>query len=84
MLEFNPIEKNQISSESKQWTTGWQNNIFREAERKRDEENTELLVNYETIDKIEKQYIIEKIVKLILKDNLSNPTKLRRINRVRM
>ena len=52
---------------------------------KRDEENTELLVNYETIDTIEKnQDIIEKIIELILKENLPNPPKLRRIDRVRM
>lgn len=65
--------------------TGWQNNILAGDEVKRDEENTELLVNYETIDTIEKnQDIIEKIIELILKENLPNPPKLRRIDRVRM
>ena len=43
-----------------------------------------LLINYNNIDTIEKQTILEKIVELMKKDNLPNPQNLRRIDRVRL
>ena len=43
-----------------------------------------LLINYNNIDTIEKQTILEKIVELMRKDNLPNPQNLRRIDRVRL
>ena len=50
----------------------------------RGEENSEILINYENIDTVEKQTILEKIVELMKKDNLLNPQNLRRIDRVRL
>ena len=50
----------------------------------RGEENAELLINYNNIDTVEKQNILEKIVELMKKDNLPNPQNLRRIDRVRL
>ena len=50
----------------------------------RGEENSEILINYENIDTVEKQTILEKIVELMKKDNLPNPQNLRRIDRVRL
>ena len=55
-----------------------------EEDEGRGEENSELLINYDNIDTIEKQTILEKIVELMKKDNLPNPQNLRRINRVRL
>ena len=52
--------------------------------RGRGEENAELLINYNNIDTVEKQNILEKIVELMKKDNLPNPQNLRRIDRVRL
>ena len=43
-----------------------------------------LLINYNNIDTIEKQTILEKIVELMKKGNLPNPQNLRRIDRVRL
>ena len=39
----------------------------------RGEENSELLINYDNTDIVEKQNILEKIVELMKKDNLPNP-----------
>ena len=50
----------------------------------RGEKNPELLINYDNIDTVEKQTILEKIVELMKKDNLPNPQNLRRIDRVRL
>ena len=55
-----------------------------EEDEGRGEENSELLINYDNIDTVEKQTILEKIVELMKKDNLPNPQNLRRINRVRL
>ena len=55
-----------------------------EEDEGRGEENSELLINYDNIDTVEKQIILEKIVELMKKDNLPNPQNLRRINRVRL
>ena len=55
-----------------------------EEDERRGEENSELLINYDNIDTIEKQTMIEKIVELMNKDNLPNPQNLRRIDRVRL
>ena len=44
-----------------------------EEDEGRGEENSELLINYDNIDTVEKQNILEKIVELIKKDNLRNP-----------
>ena len=50
----------------------------------RGEENSELLINYDNIDAVEKQNILEKIVELRKKDNLPNLQNLRRIDKVRL
>ena len=50
----------------------------------RGEENSELLLNYNNIDTVETQNILEKIVELMKKDNLPNPQYLRKIDRVRL
>ena len=55
-----------------------------EEEERRGEENSELLINYDNIDTVEKQTMIVKIVELMNKDNLPNPQNLRRIDRVRL
>ena len=55
-----------------------------EEDEGRGEENSELLINYDNIDTVEKQNILEKIVELIKKDNLRNPWNLRRTDRVRL
>ena len=55
-----------------------------EEDEGRGEENSELLINYDNIDTVEKQTILEKIVELMKKDNLPNPQNLRRTNRVRL
>ena len=46
-----------------------------EEDEGRGEENSELLINYDNIDTVEKQTILEKIVELINKGNLPNPQK---------
>ena len=50
----------------------------------RGEENSELLINYDNIDTVEKQNILGKMVELMKKDNLPNHQNLRRIDRVRV
>ena len=55
-----------------------------EEDEGRGEEKSELLINYDNIDTVEKQNILEKIVELIKKDNLRNPWNLRRTDRVRL
>ena len=50
----------------------------------RGEKNSELLINYNNIDTVEKQNILEKIVELVKKDNLPHPQNLRRIDRMRL
>ena len=55
-----------------------------EEDEGRGEENSELLINYDNIDTVEKQTILEKIIELMKKDRLPNPQNLRRINRVRL
>ena len=57
---------------------------MRRTKRGRGEENAELLINYNNIDTVEEQNILEKIVELMKKDNLPNPQNLRRIDRVRL
>ena len=42
------------------------------------------MINYNNIDTVEKQNILEKIVELVKKDNLPNPQNLRRIDRLRL
>ena len=61
-----------------------QNIAQNEEDEGRGEENSELLINYDNIDTVEKQIILEKIVELMKKDNLPNPQNLRRTNRVRL
>ena len=51
---------------------------------RRGEENTELLINYDNFDAVEKQSIPEKIVELMKKGNLPNHQNLKRIDRVRL
>ena len=48
----------------------------------RGEENSEILINYDNIDTLEKQTILEKIVELMKEDNLPSPQNFRRIDRV--
>ena len=55
-----------------------------EEDEGRGEENSELLINYDNIETVEKQTILEKILELRKKDHLPNPQNLRRINRVRL
>ena len=50
----------------------------------RGEKNSELLINYDNIDTVEKQDILGKIAELTKKDNLPNPQNLRRIDRVKL
>ena len=54
------------------WKTE-QNIAQNEEDEGRGEEKSELLINYDNIDTVEKQNILEKIVELIKKDNLRNP-----------
>ena len=42
------------------------------------------MINYNNIDTVKKQNILEKIVELVKKDNLPNPQNLRRIDRLRL
>ena len=42
------------------------------------------MINYDNIDPVEKQTILEKIVELMKKHNLPNPQNLKRIDIVRM
>ena len=46
--------------------------------------NSELLINYDNIDTVEKQDILGKIAELTKKDKLPNPQNLRRIDRVKL
>ena len=75
--------QNQTGTESVQKVTG-QHIVQNEEGNRRGEENSELLINYDNIDTVEKQNILEKIVELIKKDNLRNPWNLRRTDRVRL
>ena len=50
----------------------------------RNVENAEPLLNYDNIDIVEKQNILEKIVELMKNDNLSNLNKLKKIDKVRL
>ena len=61
-----------------------QNIAQNEEDAGRGEENSELLLNYNNIDTVETQKILEKIVELMKKDNLPNPQYLRKIDRVRL
>ena len=47
-------------------------------------ENSELLINCNNIDTVEKQIILEEIVELMKKDNLPNPQSLRTNDMVRL
>ena len=51
-----------------------------EEDEGRGEENLELLINYDNIDTVEKQNILEKIVELMKKDNLRRRTDRVRLN----
>ena len=75
--------QNQTGTESVQKVTG-QHIVQNEEGNRRGEENSELLINYDNTDTVEKQNILEKIVELIKKDNLRNPWNLRRTDRVRL
>ena len=55
-----------------------------EENARRGEKNSELLINYDNIDTVEKQDILGKIAELTKKDNLPNPQNLRRIDRVKL
>ena len=55
-----------------------------EKDEERGEENTELLINYESIDRVAKQNIREKIIELMKRDNLVNFQNAKRIHRVRL
>ena len=48
----------------------------------RGEENSEILINYDNIDTVEKQTILEKIVELMKEEHLPSPQNFRRIDRV--
>ena len=50
-----------------------QNIAQNEEDEGRGEENAELLINYDNIDTVEKQTILEKILELMKKDHLPNP-----------
>ena len=50
----------------------------------RNEENAELLMNYDNIDILEKQNIFLKIVELMKNDNLPTLNNLKRIDKVRL
>ena len=54
-----------------------QNIAQNEEDEGRGEENSELLINYDNIDIVEKQTILEKIVELMKKDISRNPQNLR-------
>ena len=75
--------QNQAGTEPIQKVTE-QHIVQNEEGKGRGEENSELLINYNNIDTVEKQTILEKIVELLKKDNLPNPQNLRRIDRVRL
>ena len=53
-----------------------------EKDEERGEENTELLINYESIDRVAKQNIRENIIELMKRDNLVNFQNAKRIHRV--
>ena len=55
-----------------------------EEDEVRDKENPELLINYNNIETIEKKKHTWKIADLMKKDHFSNPSNLRRIDRVRL
>ena len=75
--------QNRISTEPIQKVTE-QHIAQNEEDEGRSEENSELLINYDNIDTVEKQTIFEKIAELMKKDNLPNPQNLRRIDKVRL
>ena len=76
-------EQNRTGSECIQQATE-QHIAQNEEDTGRGKENSELLINYDNIDTVEKQNILEKIVELTKKNNLPNPQNLRRIDRVRL
>ena len=75
--------QNRRGTEPVQKVTG-QHIAQNEEGNSRGEENSKLLINYDNIDTVEKQNILEKIVELMKKDNLRNPWNLRRTDRVRL
>ena len=64
--------QNRRGTEPVQKVTG-QHIAQNEEGNSRGEENSKLLINYDNIDTVEKQNILEKIVELMKKDNLRNP-----------
>ena len=82
-LEAQQEEQNRTGTEPIQQVTE-QRIAQNEEGAGRGEKNAELLINYDNVDPVEKQNILDKIVELMKKDNFPNPQNLRRIDRVRL
>ena len=72
-----------LNNRSIQQVTG-QYILQNQKDERRGEENSELLINCNNINTVEKQYILEKVVDIMKKFNLPNPQNLKRIVRVRL
>ena len=75
--------QNQTDTEPLQKVAG-QDIAQNDEDEGRGEGNSELLINYDNINTVEKQTILEKIVELMKKDNLQNRQNLKQIDRVRL
>ena len=82
-VEAQQEEQNRTGIESIHQVTE-QHTAQNEEDAGRVKENSELLINYDSIDTVEKQNILGKIVGLMKKDNLPNPQNVRRIDTVRL
>ena len=72
-----------LNNRSIQQVTG-QYILQNQKDERRGEENSELFINCNNINTVEKQYILEKVVDIMKKFNLPNPQNLKRIVRVRL
>ena len=71
-VEVQQEEQNRSGSEPIQQVTE-QHIGQNEEDEGRGEENAELLINYDNIDTVEKQNLLEKIVELMKKGNFQTP-----------
>ena len=83
IVEAQQEEQNQTGAEAIKKVTE-QHIAQNEEDKGRRGENSELLINYDNINAVEKQNILKKIIELMKKDNSRDPGNLRRIDRVRL
>ena len=78
------LEKKNLTGTEPIWQVTEQHISQKEEGKGRGGANAELLINYSNIGTVEKKSILEKIIELMKKDNLPNPTNLKRIDRGRL